>query len=262
MRSMSFNEYRQEKGVNISSLKEMLKSPAHYRERILNPQPPTPALELGTTFHSWVLEGVEPVCAPVVDRRTKAGKEAWAEFVAANEGKTVLSSDDYVQLHRMFQSVLDSQAAASLLAPGGKVEQSIFWQDSSTGLGCKGRPDYVGDGYVVDLKTAVDASPQGFAKAIFNFSHHMQAAFYLDGLSATGGKYSHFYFVAVEKTPPFNVGIYELDAQAIQQGRRAYKNALHKVLACLEDDNWPGYGDEITTLSLPRWAQENENELF
>lgn len=255
-------DYHSMIGVNCSKLAAFAKSPAHYLAMIqAGPTPPTPAQRIGSIFHAWVLEGVSPVVAPNVDRRTRTGKEEWARFVELNEGKEVVTQEEFDMLGGMGKSILQHQTARVLFL-GGLAERSVFFDNAESGLLCKCRPDYLVSNAIVDLKTTNDASPEGFAKAIFNYRYYVQSAFYLDGVSTISPVYKRFIFVAVEKAPPYAVGVYELDAQAILQGRITYKQELMRLAECVENDSYPGYSDHIETLSLPRWAQENENELF
>ena len=49
--------YRKEPGVNQSSLKKILDSPAHYQAALKFKLIPTPAMEMGTALHCLSLDG-------------------------------------------------------------------------------------------------------------------------------------------------------------------------------------------------------------
>jgi len=87
-RNLPFDRYLSEPAVSASSMKAYLRSPLHYRHQIETPSAPTPAQQLGTLIHAVVLEPFMArstyAVAPNIDRRTKARKEAHAEFQAAN----------------------------------------------------------------------------------------------------------------------------------------------------------------------------------
>lgn len=63
-------------------------------------------------------------------------------------------------------------------------------------------------------------------------------------------------FIAVEKEPPYNVELYELDDEAIEAGRQEYLKDIETYKECLKTDTWHGYTTEqkINILSLPAWA--------
>jgi exodeoxyribonuclease VIII len=137
------------------------------------------------------------------------------------------------------------------LLADGKAEQSFWWTDTATGMRCKCRPDWYYGSTVVDIKTTTDASPQAFARSVATFAYHVQAAHYLEGLS---DRCQRFVFVAVEKTHPHAVAVYELDADALALGRTTRDNALDVIAGCQAAGVWPGYSDTVQTLSLPKWA--------
>jgi exodeoxyribonuclease VIII len=101
----------------------------------------------------------------------------------------------------------------------------------------------------VDLKTTTDASPKGFAKSVAQWRYHIQQNHYLAGTFA-----ERFVFIAVEKTYPYAVGVYELDETAALHGEAERRNNLQTIADCRAIAEWPGYGNTIQPLSLPNWA--------
>jgi hypothetical protein len=156
----------------------------------------------------------------------------------------------------MASSVRQHPAAYALLAQG-KAEQSFWWDDATTGLRCKCRPDWYYGTTVVDLKTTTDASPAGFARSVATFRYHVQASHYLSGLHGA----ERFVFIAVEKTAPYAVAVYELDAEAMAAGNELRLRDLRMIADCRATSEWPGYGDDCQTLSLPKWALRNDSVL-
>lgn len=255
--TISNADYHADAAVSASHLKEAMRSPYHYWARYLDPNrtpvEPTAAMELGTLVHTAVLEPDELLQRYAVagDRRTKAGKEQ-AERMAA-DGIEAVSESDMALALGMAASVRNHPAAAALLAHG-QAEQSFWWTDLSTGLRCKCRPDWYQGITVVDLKTTTDASPAAFASSVAKFGYHIQAAHYLAGLHGA----ELFVFIAVEKTAPYAVAVYELDAAAMALGRTMRDNALDVIATCKAADLWPGYGDtSVQTISLPAWATKS-----
>ena len=150
-----------------------------------------------------------------------------------------------------------SNSTAALLLANGQAEQSFWWDDIATGMRCKCRPDWFDGETIVDLKTCQDASPAGFAKAVAAFHYQLQAAHYLCGTLA-----KRFIFVAVEKSAPYAVGVYELDQEALVHGSIARHNALLRLQDCRAINSWPGYTDGgIQTLQLPGWALKDNSTI-
>jgi hypothetical protein len=265
--SMPADQYHAHSSVGHSGLVRIIRSPAHYREYVTNPPSPTPAMQLGTAFHVALLEpdrlGETFVVAPKFDRRTKEGKAAAEAWEAENAGKTALTAEQMADIEQMVASV-KQHAGASMLLGCGLAEMSAFWIDQETGIECKCRPDWlvtVEDRQdwvtaIVDVKSCVDASAEGFSRAIATLGYDVQAAFYTDGIKALTGRTIPFYFIAVEKDAPYAVAAYKASDEVIEVGRSKYRAALQLLKWCKDNDKWPAYqpAGEIETINLPRWA--------
>jgi exodeoxyribonuclease VIII len=259
-------DYHRHSAVSKSHLDLVARSPLHYWARYVDPNrvesEPTAAMLLGTAVHTHILEPDEwtarYIAGPeALDRRTKAGKEAWAAFEADAAGRTVISRNDADLVLAMGRAVRNHPAAAMLLKLPGKAETTHKWIDAATGLQCKCRPDWLTtDGsLIVDLKTTEDASP-GFRKSIANFRYHVQAAWYLDGVEhATGRRPEQFLFVCVEKRAPYACAVYAADAEMIDAGAKQARLDLDTLAVCKAADAWPGYSDQIEPISLPAWMR-------
>jgi len=253
---MNNSDYHADPAISASHLHAVAKSPAIYYARFLAPNrpkvEPTAAMRLGTLVHCAVLEPDQLSSRYVVgyDRRTKAGKEQAAEL--AGSGVEVVNASEMEIAMSMRHSVSYCTVAAELLSEG-KAEQSIWWDDSDTGLRCKCRPDWINGSTIIDLKTTGDASPSGFAKSVANWRYHIQQAHYL-----SSGIADRFIFIAVEKVYPYGVGVYELDSDAVLEGKRIAKRNLTTIANCQAANDWPGYSEASpASLSLPRWAYDN-----
>jgi PDDEXK-like domain of unknown function (DUF3799) len=249
--------------LSKSGCDKVAQCPASYREwcEPTGPQPePTKAMLFGSAFHMAALEPARFEATYAVmpnfgDGRTAAAKAAKADWFAANGGKTEISDADHAQIHRMIAGIL-AHPAASRLMLDGIPEVSLRWQDSETGLQCKGRADlYVPSRKLcVDLKTTEDASPEAFCKSVANYGYHRQDAIYRAGFAACGEPIDHFAIIAVEKSRPHNVAVYTLDAHAIELGYASFRSCAAIVAECMRTGVWPGYGDDVRELSLPKWA--------
>lgn len=249
--------YHAAAGISKTGLDHLAKSPAHYMAYLREGVPETPALRLGRVIHRAILEpdSLSLAVAPECDRRTTVGKKAWADFVAASVGCEIVTPTEAEQIRRMRDAVYVHPAARRLLFAPGHAEVSGWWFDRTTGELCRCRPDYLReDGILVDLKTTEDAGP-AFAKSCANYAYHKQAAFYMDGVEAvTGERPAGFVFVAVEKSAPYAVAVYQLAPVDIELGRALYQRDLMTLADCKIKHAWPAYSEKIETLSLPGWA--------
>ena len=256
--------YHAHQAVSKSHLDLVARSPLHYWARYLDPNreipEPTEAMRIGSALHTLVLEQdtfeERYITAPQVDRRTKAGKEVWAEFEAEAGGRELIAADDRAMISRMAEAVWSHPAAAALLNWQGKAETTHMWVDQATGQACKCRPDWLTENHqlIIDLKTTEDASPAGFRKSIANFRYHVQASWYLDGIEqATGTRPEQFLFVCVEKKPPYAVAVYAASPVMITIGAETAARDLDVLVTCKQANAWPGYSDQIEPISLPPW---------
>lgn len=267
-KGLTRREYESIEAVNQSVLKMFAKTPAHARESMLHPKEPTDAMNFGAALHAALLEPKrfesDYVIAPKFDRRTKEGKEAWAAWEDSNRDKEIIASDDMGAIQSMQQSCFADPVFKSLLTGQGTNEIAVVWTDEKTGLRCKALLDrvtkYAGYTVVLDIKSARDASELEFGRSVFRLGYHVQAAFYLEGLRVLAPIDRRFFFGAVEKQSPYCVALYELDDEAIAQGRVTFRRYLDSYAQCMNTNVWPGYRSGITPLALPSWATEPGGE--
>lgn len=222
---------------------------------------PTGAQEFGTAFHTWLLEpekfDQEIVVQPERwDLRTNKGKEAQAEFMAGSGGRAVISAAEFDTVQRMADSARSRRAARELLEAPGLVEQAIRWRDPDTGLALRAMMDkMVRGGPSVDVKTAIDPTPEGFAKAAANFGYHRQHALYVDGRIHALHESVPFLFLVVGKEPPYECAVYRLGESAESLGRGQNTRLLYELRDCKDFGRYESrMGDEVIDLALPRWA--------
>lgn len=247
-------EYHARPEINCSGLKLINRSPMHYRSRLDQPSEETKAMTIGSAVHTATLEphlfDQQYVAMPEgIDKRTKEGKAAFAAL--EQSGKIILSADDYRDVCRIAISVQDHETA-SLFLKEGHAEVSIFTEIEDIPAKC--RIDWLRTSVICDLKSTDDASPNGFARSCANYGYDMQCAWYLDCADAAGLSIDAFVFIVVEKSAPYAVALYELDAASIEVGRAKYQRALSLYRHCKMVGEWPGYSPEIISIQLPKWA--------
>ncbi|CAG2144573.1 hypothetical protein LMG31506_03036 [Cupriavidus yeoncheonensis] len=199
-------------------------------------------------------------------RQIKLWSDVKEEWLKNNGHRSVLTQEQWDQVHAMRDSVMKHPAASALLSGKGFAELSVYWKDPETGELCRCRPDFWrADGIVVDLKSTEDASPAGFSRSMGKYHYHVQHPFYTDGINLAlqqGGEAfgcehptsaKAFVFVACEKHYPYAVGVYALDPASVELGRATYRRHLNTYAECLRTGVWPAYGERIESISLPDW---------
>jgi len=263
-------DYHAAPGLSVSGAKRLLVTPYHYHaltgERTAPPKAPTAGMVNGTLVHCLVLEpdefGLRYVVGPEgVEPRSKVWKDFCAQALAA--GFEVITSMMYERAKGQAEALRKLPAVAELLAEG-VAEQSVWWRDTAHGLLLKCRPDWrapVGNGngiVLLDVKTATDASAEGFASACGKFGYYMQDPWYCDGVQrATGIEVHGMVFGVVESEFPYACAAYMLSDEARREGREAAARARSTYAACITRGEWPGYPQDIQVIDLPRWFRAN-----
>jgi len=261
--NISNDEYHSSDGISRSQLILLDKSPYHFWYECLSGmaevKESTPAMNIGSAFHTLLLEpekfSKEFSIFPRVDRRTKQGKEEYDSFMQCNNGKILLTDDQFFKVEQMVALVSKHEIVTTLLGEA-VFEQSIFWTDQETGLQFKTRPDIWSNKMIVDLKTTSDASPHGFTRSALNYGYYLQAGMAYEACKAIGRPFEMFVILACEKEAPHVPAVFILDNDALQFGVDQFNLYKHKLKACMDSDSWPGY--PVQELSIPAYAIEEK----
>ena len=230
--------------VSVSGLKQLLRSPEHFRAYLDSERKETPAKFFGTAIHACLLDpevfAREYVVAPSSDKRSKEYKE----FEVANATKKLLSAGQMAAIEGIGRKVATHKSASTLLRAARK-EHTLIWQDRGTGIWIKIRPDCVctdfDTGICLDLKSTEDAQCAAFQRSCVSYDYDLQAAVYLEGLRVVFGRDFDFSFLAFEKEEPYGVALYGAPEAMIGRGQRRFREALAKLKMCRETGRWPGY---------------------
>lgn len=262
---MTNKDYHTHKAIGTSGIKQLLENPHAFIAGIRKEE--TAAMRLGTVVHKLVLEPHdfynEIAIYPEFDARTKEGKAIRDAFNEEHGHKTIIKQDDYEVAQNCAEAV---RKAIAPFLKSGKPEQTYI--SEIDGISVKCRPDWHNDelGIVVDLKVVADASPDGFAKAVANFGYYIQEAVYTDVMRSLEIDVQKFVFVAVEKEPPYMVGIYSLSPEAVDFGRSEYRRGLD-IFRRLDEFKQPIYkdtvtGDVVQTITLPSYVYYRNNVSY
>ena len=257
--------YQRELGVASNSALKLIrdKTPAHYRAWIDgDDEQETPAMTFGRAYHCRVLEPetfrhryvLPPSFGDMRSSKNREQRDAW---LAHHPAVILLSAEDHERIEAMHAALVSHPVVAGILRTGHS-EVTMRWTDYDTGLQCKARADWWVPGkLLMDLKTTDDASPNGFARSVVKYSYHVQHAHYCDGARACDAQVRNYLIVAQEKTPPYLVGVYHIDANAEYRGYELRQRSMKTMRQCLDSNTWPGYGAGITDLHLPEWAMKD-----
>ena len=225
------------------------------------------AFDLGSALHTKVLGKGWPVDVHDFDNwTTKAAKEAKAASRA--EGRVPMLRKDADVVDAMAESVLRHPLARGIFEGGGYREVSLFATDPDTGVAMRARPDVLQDDIMADLKSAVSAASDDFAKSAANYGYCTQQEWYERVRRIALGTWPiapTFLFVVVEKSPPYLVNVIELDAEFARIGRSQVDRALRLYAECAATDTWPGYeraDGQPNLVGPPAWLAYAEGMEF
>lgn len=252
-------------GENVSKLKELRRSPLHYRHACDNPREPSKAMALGTAAHCATLEPGRFIDEFVVWTGGRRAGKAWESFLedADREGMTVLTEDEHATALAIAAAVRSNPEAMKYLQTG-HPEVSMEW--TRNGHKCRGRVDWLttldGADVVVGLKTSRDCRPREFGRQSADLAYHWQWAFYRDGFEAVTGRMPFMVEIVVESAAPHAVAVYAIGEAVMSQGQDEYESALEELAECRASGVWPGPVTGEIELELPGWAYPEPEDDF
>jgi hypothetical protein len=225
--------------------------------------------DIGEATHLLVLEPDRFEEATVVidapNYKTQAAQHARDR--ARNAGVVPLLAKEMGQVEAMARAIL-ADPVASGFRDGGDSEVTMTWTDPDFGFPCKLRVDHLPHNLVDlrDVKSAATANPRDFERSAWGHGYPQRAAWYLDGVEICTGQRPRFYwFIAVEKKPPYLVSVMKYAEEDVEWGRVLNLRARAVFAECLERNLWPGYRPHdpgggplgrprAFEIRLPKWA--------
>lgn len=255
-------------GASITRLKELRRSPQHYKFRLETPKESAP-LTLGRAAHCSVLEPERfATDFAVWSRRTASGNLAprngqwWDAFKEEHAAKSIITEDECNIALAISAAVRGTPAAAPYLETG---EPEVVLKWLLNGRDCRGRVDWLtridDRPVIVGLKTARDCRHFGFGAAAAKLGYHLQWAFYLDGYKIITEVEPRMVEIVVESEPPHAVAVYSIPEDILDQGRMEYDELLEVLARCEATGEWPGPLPLEEVLTLPTWAYPQQDDI-
>ena len=217
--------YADREYLSNSSLKLMKESPTKFDlwRKGKWSQPNNPAFDIGRALHARFLEDKVNYIGWEGQRR---GGE-YKEFCAENPKTIVLTKNDYHLVEGMYDKLSKVDAVKHIMGLEFTPEvPGIMEYHTAQGniVKVKGKADALAwngvDNYLVDLKTTRDPMHKFKKNAFYNYA---QQAF----LYKTIFNVDKFYFLAVQKEFPYEVGIYEAGDAFLARGERELEESIN-----------------------------------
>lgn len=282
---ISISEYHENKThISATGIKMAKKSLALWKWAQTHPQERKLHFDFGNSFEialldkdnfekfvaiaqtqEWVKMALHEKPTLTVPKSSKHYKTREEDFLVENEGKYIIP-DFGPQSFEYIAYMLESchrDAVIQKLIKGTEYQLSLFWNDQSTGMGLKTRPDICKrkKNVIVNLKTTTDGSPSAFSRELANYEYPLQGAIEIRGCIETGlmEQVDNYFWLVVEKEPPFNATLYEFDPSDQRYSLDELDYLLNKIQSAREEDKYPGYGDRasneygILTAQIPMY---------
>jgi len=201
--------------LSNSYLKLFAKSPAHTKIKYK-----TDALDFGTAMHNIILEKKEYYVYEKLDGRKADGKAQKIEIDSKIEaGELVIEKSDYEIIKALQTELLTrkiDEIKMSTILENGVIEQGYLAECEIDvhEFKLKIKPDthYETEDeiLILDLKSCVDVGT--FFWDVKKYKYDWQAHLYSEVIMALTGKPSRFIFVAMEKSFPHGVKLFEVDS--------------------------------------------------
>jgi hypothetical protein len=252
-------------GMSYSGSKEFSKSPNKYltyKNKVRSP--PTPAMTFGRAVDLRLFEPEKyyktVFTNPFKDRKGNKFKEFELGLPAGNiilpQGLGTTTNPGIDVLDAMVDALSKKARVMEILTAEGIAQPSGLFKDPGFNFYWKVNPDWIvfGDA-VVDYKTAASAEEEPFSKQIGNLGYDIQAGINQMGVSVITGIQHRYLWIAQEKEPPYDCIVYQAEEELLDLARLRMRKIAAFYSWCIENDEWPGYADEIQYIGLKPWRK-------
>lgn len=256
--NMTWGDYHAHEALRASDLKTIaLESLADYAHKQIHPRKSTSALDVGQAAHCAALEP-EKFDSQFVEYEDRRAGKKYEAFKEQHPGKTILKTVEMIVAKETAGAVLRHPFAGPLVADG-QAEVSILWEPRPGRL-AKSRIDKMND-FLIDLKTTTSAKPDSFKYSAEKYGYFLQMAFYQDAVLAATGRKLPVKIIAVEKSAPYHVTVFNVPDELLQYGRKQYTDALDLLEWAELTGDWPGpYDHQEFTLEKPETKEGAIND--
>lgn len=302
---MSNEEYHAHPALGSSGMKVLLKSAKKYFHEFVKPdrgpKKQTAAMEFGSQYDCLVLEteqyfdrymlSEDHKLPPVPKKKSETYDQDLIKYDMAvvernlyldrveKSGKIVIDQESHDMAVAM-RAELMSKPLSFIIKEGIK-QASIFWDELVIVDGveivvpCKIRPDimlepdcneYFPNGVLLDLKSTIDASPEGFGRQLFDLGYQISAAHYRNGFSKAFKLESYqdvpWYWVCSEKKPPYESVYRPITSEQLIDGEYHAKKALYTYAKAISSKKWEGYSETPEAAITPGWIMNRINKII
>ncbi len=306
--------------ISSTQLKHYATSPAYYKFMHDHPElnEETPAMKLGSQLHEYmeqVVNGIPidevnaryVVFEPPVNPKTNSPygestakyQEAYQDFLASSDGKTVISKPSLDKIRGMAKAILSQDLNRKLIEYAKPQDNSLrgpeisFFASIKDNIFAKCRTDALTSNKIIDWKTSsADIDPDSLANTILKFKYDVSAALYQLILWRVTGQFYSFYWIFVKNAEPYEATVpvsaenfafsceedliqFDNDTDCVMvfnHGVMEMRALLNEHIWCVEHNEWPGSevfvepnelsGTRILAPVCPTWAMNKISKFY
>jgi hypothetical protein len=257
--TLSEQDYHADQALGNSSLRLLLKSPAHF---MYGEPVKSQSTEDGSIIHKAILEPDKFdecfVVASVPDDKITRGTKAWQALVEYGNGRQAIKQGQRDVAFRMRDAAHSEPSIRGILR---KFNPEVsYFADTGMGFRVKSRFD-IDDSpvpeYDFDLKSVASlakweahAEDYGYNTAVYHYP-------FVKSL-VTGQPMKKMAFIAIEKEAPYVCQIFQPDDAVLSKGEADARRAYEIYAECLSKNEWPKPRAKVTPYGLPKWVKWDE----
>jgi len=269
-------DYRAMTGISNSMLSDFIEHPQKYEglyvTETIQRTATTVAQQFGLDFENmcWACidEDITIIPEEVLNKQGHRKGNAWAQWELEHKdsGKILMTARESEKhgmgIKKGIANIKSHANANALIFGPADPWPIVQWLCPASGLARKAELDVIESSMIVDLKTAKDVSPSGWAKAAHNWGYHRQAATYQQAVKTAHGDRLPVVFVCVKNSEPYDCAVYEMDQAWIDVGLAEVNVAMLRLAVAKEENRYLlQTHDTIVTLKAPRYIKyEKEYE--
>lgn len=230
-------------------------TPAEFRHRQFAGKT-TRAMEFGSVAHRIFLgKGDEYEVLDFPNRQTNAYKAA--DKAAVEAGRVPILKKDFETVLAMVEALRKNRTVVELIE-GAQIERTIVWKQG--GIWRRAMLDLINSRGPVDYKTTTRLTNYAISKAIWDYRYDMQLAWYRAACAAVGLPCTQSRLIFQSKEAPYLIRVVELSESDLALADEQ-NEAIAKIYRdCSALDEWPGYAEGVSTISLPGYANRYDSE--
>lgn len=271
MTNLTREQYDATDAEHFSTLKHILKSPAHYQaaiqdkqeKRELDPESEEGKEErtryiVGTLVHAMTLEGKDLRSLFAIKPKGMSFAKTEGKIWKAEQTLPIITQDEADGAPRIAEAITKDPEAREILEQCPLREHAIVTE--LNGIRCKALLDGYGSDkqrmpLIPDIKTCRDVSERAFADAIQNRDYDFQCEFYSRIVRANYKLEAvpNFVWITVENKRPYSVQCYYPDTDTWKSGRQKVDQAFERLMTCRASGKWPNGCGGLKSIGVPGW---------